>query len=356
MAGETKISNMQARYLLPLVVLLLAACQPAGASPQPDTETPAPQTRQITLLTPAGKTVFDTRAGTVGEALREIGLSLDKHDLVWPPPQTPLDADMTVEYQPARQITVRVDGQEITVKASGETVGQALASAGIALVGLDYSLPAESALVPAEGVIQIVRVRETLSLAQKSIPFQTQFVDAPEVPLGVEEILAPGRAGVMITRTRIRYEDGQETARFEETEAVVQPPQDRLSGRGTKISLQTVPGTQLQFWRAISMYATSYSPCRSGVPDRCFYGTAGGLPVQRGVVAMTRLWFSQLRGTQVYIPGYGVAVVSDVGGGFPDGRPWIDLGFSDDDFETWSGWITVYFLAPAPQEIPYFLK
>jgi resuscitation-promoting factor RpfB len=117
-----------------------------------------------------------------------------------------------------------------------------------------------------------------------------------------------------------------------------------------------VPGTQLQYWRAISMYATSYSPCRSGVPGRCFYGTAGGLPVQRGVVAMTRLWFNQLRGTQVYIPGYGAAVVADVGGGFPDGRPWIDLAFSDDDFETWSGWITVYFLAPAPQEIPYFLK
>jgi resuscitation-promoting factor RpfB len=347
---------MRTVSLLLLFVLLLTACQPVDAPPESVAETPAPHTWQITLLTPDGETIFSTQTGTVGEALREMGLVPGERDLVWPPPQTPLEADITVEYRPARQITVRVDGQEITVNANGKTVGQALASAGIALVGLDYSLPAESALVPADGAIQIVRVRETLSLVQKSIPFQTQYVDAPEVPLGVEEILAPGRPGVMIARTRIRYEDGQETERFEEAEAIVQPPQDRLSGRGTKITLQTVPGTQLQYWRAISMYATSYSPCRSGVPGRCFYGTAGGLPVQRGVVAMTRLWFNQLRGTQVYIPGYGAAVVADVGGGFPDGRPWIDLAFSDDDFETWSGWITVYFLAPAPQEIPYFLK
>ena len=137
----------------------------------------------------------------------------------------------------------------------------------------------------------------------------------------------------------------------------MQPPQDRLSGRGTKVTLQAVPGREdLQFWRAISMYATSYSPCRLGIPNYCNTGTAGGLSLRRGVVAMTRAWFNQLRGTQVYVPGYGVGVVGDIGGGFPDGRAWIDLGYSDADYQTWSGWVTVYFLAPAPDVVPYFLK
>jgi 3D (Asp-Asp-Asp) domain-containing protein len=343
--------------ILSLLAILLTACQPLDAPPFSATMTPEPQTWQVTLRSPAGETLFSSSRPTLGEALRETGLDLNERDFIWPPPETPLSADITVEYRPAFQILVRVDGQELARTANGETVGQALASAGIALIGLDFSLPAESDPLPADGVIQIVRVRETLALIQKTIPFQTQYVDAPETPLGLEEILAPGRPGVLITRTRIRYQDGAETTRFEEAEAVVQPAQDRLSGRGAKIKLQAVPGQEnLQFWRAISMYATSYSPCRSGVPGRCFSGTASGLPVRRGVVAMSRLWYNQLAGAQIYIPGYGLAVVADVGGGFPDGRPWVDLGFSDDDFETWGGWVTVYFLAPAPSSIPYFLK
>lgn len=350
--------GMRTTLTLLLFAVTLAACQPTGGSaPLANPPTATAQVWQVTLLTPDSQTTFSTSAATVGQALQEMGLVLGQGDFTWPPPETALSADLTVEYRPARLITVRVDGQELSLRANGETVGAALASAGIPLVGLDTSLPAESAPLPADGVIQIVRVRESLSLLQKSIPFQTQYVEAPEVPLGVEEILAPGRPGVLLTRTRIRYEDGLETARFEEAEAVVQPPQDRLSGRGTKISLLAVPGQEnLQYWRAISMYATSYSPCRSGVPGRCFSGTALGLPVKRGVVAMSRLWYNQLAGSQVYIPGYGVAVVADVGGGFPDGRAWIDLGFSDADFETWSGWITVYFLAPAPAAVPYFLQ
>jgi 3D (Asp-Asp-Asp) domain-containing protein len=69
-----------------------------------------------------------------------------------------------------------------------------------------------------------------------------------------------------------------------------------------------------------------------------------------------RSLFNQLSGSQVYIPGYGVAVIGDVGGGFPDGRAWIDLGYSDDDYQSWSGMVTVYFLAPAPATIPAGLE
>ena len=104
------------------------------------------------------------------------------------------------------------------------------------------------------------------------------------------------------------------------------------------------------------MYATSYSPCRLGVPGLCSTGTAGGLPLKKGVVAMYRDWFNALRGVEVYVPGYGRGVIADLGGGYPDGRPWIDLGYSDGDWQTWSGYVTVYFLAPAPSTIPYVLQ
>jgi len=58
-------------------------------------------------------------------------------------------------------------------------------------------------------------------------------------------------------------------------------------------------------------------------------------------------WYRVMKGQPVYIPGYGVATIEDVGGGIP-GRYWIDLGYTDSDIVSWNRWVTVYFLTPVP--------
>jgi hypothetical protein len=110
------------------------------------------------------------------------------------------------------------------------------------------------------------------------------------------------------------------------------------------------------------MYATVYSPCASGTGG-CSYGTASGARAGQGIVAVDYSIYSYLAGMQVYIPGYGLATIGDTGGGpiiesalgVPRTR-WIDLGFNEGEMRNMTGWVTVYFLAPAPAEIPYFLK
>jgi resuscitation-promoting factor RpfB len=106
------------------------------------------------------------------------------------------------------------------------------------------------------------------------------------------------------------------------------------------------PDGPLEYWRAVRMYATSYSPCRI-FRDRCDSRTALGAELQKGVVAMTNAWCRYTCGDRVYVPGYGIGTVLDTGGGIP-GRYWIDLGYSDDDYVSWHHWVTVYFLAPLP--------
>ncbi len=313
----------------------------------------------LTLLTPDGQThVLHTAAFTVGEALKDAGISIGVEDRLDPPADTPILGALTVVYVPARDLTVTVNGRVVPIRSSAATVGQALAEAGIPLIGLDYSLPSENEPLPADGQIRVVRVSESLTLALKSIPFTTETIQSPEAAFGVQEVVQPGQAGLAISRVRIRYEDGREVSRVAEAESVVRPPQTRIVNTGTQLTLTstTVDGVNIQYWYVMQMYATSYSPCRSGVEGQCFTGTASGLPVQKGVVAMYRDWFNAMQGMEVYVPGYGRAVIADLGGGFPDGRAWIDLGFSDDDYEVWSGWVTVYFLAPAPASIPWVLQ
>jgi len=79
------------------------------------------------------------------------------------------------------------------------------------------------------------------------------------------------------------------------------------------------------------------------------------MELRRGVIAVSCSLYSSLRGMQVYIPGYGKAVIADCGGGIA-GAFWVDLGFSDADYETWHGTVTVYFLPPVPAYIPYELQ
>ena len=318
------------------------------------------RTKRVTLITPGGEQEMSTVARTVGDALYETGIQLYAADFVDPPPDTPILAEMTIIYRPAQVLTVTVSEGSVTIRSSAETVGAALAEAGIPLEGLDYSLPAESEALPSDGQVRVVRVSESVELIQKSIPFETETVSSPEVELGTQEISQPGQEGLAIARTRIRYEDGQEVSRVTEDESVVRLPQTRIVKTGTQIVVNTatVGGESLDYWLAYEMYATIYSPCNSGTGG-CSYGTASGLRAGRGVVAMDPSMYSYLQGARVYIPGYGYAVVGDIGGGYlieellgVSRFRWIDLGFNDNNTVDMSGWLTVYFLAPAPASIP----
>ena len=246
-----------------------------------------------------------------------------------------------------------MDRASAAIKSSQVTVGQALAAAGYGLSGLDNSEPAEFEPIPADGQVRIIRVRETVTLVQKTVPFTKKYVYSTSQAVGEIKVIQAGEPGLIISRVRTRYEDGVPVKKTTEAESTVKLPKESIISLSSQVQAQTldIPGGQVEYWRAVQMYATSYSPCNSGTP-KCSYGTASGLPVKQGVVALVPSLYNQLAGTRVYIPGYGIGVVGDVGGGFPDGRLWIDLGYSDNDYQSWAGEVTVYFLTPAPASIP----
>lgn len=298
---------------------------------------------------------LSTTAATVGEALTQAGLVLYAADEVDPPAYTPASDGLKVTYLPSKQYAVSVDQRTSSVRSAQSTVGAVLADAGFPLLGLDFSQPAADQAPPPDGNIRVVRVTEAILLAEKPIPFGSQYTSSSQVELDHEQVLQPGQAGLAVTRTRIRYQDGQEVSRVTEPEMVVRPPVDRITAYGTKVVIHTatVDGIQIQYWRAIQMFATAYSPCNSAA-DRCYPGTSSGKPVQQGEVAVKYSWYLAMQGQALYIPGYGRATIEDVCGGCV-GKPWIDLGYTDAQYATqgdqWGKYVTVYFLAPPPANV-----
>ena len=292
----------------------------------------------VTLIAPNGQITVNTAAFTVGEVLREAGVSLFVSDRVEPPVETSITSALTVTITPGRDLTVQAAGQTVRVHSSAATVGQVLAEAGIPLVGLDSATPSERDALPADGQIRIVRVTESIDSAYKVIPYKTEFIITTEIQPPAQDVLDTGEVGISLNRTRVRYEDGIEIGRVVESASILRLPRTRVA--------------RSSYWKTLEMYATSYHPCETGT---CSYGTSSGMKAGFGVVALTLDWYRALKGASVYIPGYGTGVVGDVCPGCV-GKPWIDLGYDQSNYVGWSSWVTVYFLAPAPLEIPWFLQ
>ena len=313
---------------------------------------------RIEIVIDGDKQVVHTNEATLGAALESAAVYLSPADSISQSLSTPIEEVEEVTIRRARLVSVIMEGEVLDGLTSAMTVGDALEDIGQPLQNLDYSIPSADSPFPENGQIEVVRVNEELMIMTDEVPYENDWVEDPNALLDTVSIVEPGQKGIYATRERVRYEDGQEIWRIPEGSWQASQVQDGVLGYGTRVEIRTevVDGVEIEYWRKITVYATAYSPCRSGV-DRCLYGTATGImPVQKGVVAVTPRWISVpngygMWGQSVYIPGYGRGVIADTGGGIP-GTPWIDLAYSDEDYQSWNRWTTMYFLTPVPGWFP----
>jgi len=313
----------------------------------------------ITLVVGEEAQTFYTGEATLGAALEAAGIQIGEKDHLSEPLSTVISQPMTVTLRRAQPVTVNYQGVSMTGLTAAETVGGALLDIGLPLQNLDYSIPAEDTNVPENGTIRVVRGREDLQVMTEEIPFQSEYGgEDPDTPLDQIAVFQPGQNGIYAVRERILYEDDEEVRRFSEDNWQANEPQTEVFGYGSKIVVQTavVEGETLEYYRKLTVWATSYKPCNdyTGV---CHYGTASGIAVEKGVIAVTVDWYLAMNGQRVYVTGYGYGVIADTGGGVP-GKPWIDLGYSEEQYESLhlpNAWRTIYFLTPVPDYVPVFL-
>ncbi len=290
---------------------------------------------------------FTSSAPTLGLALWEAGITYTAADRLDPPASTPLYPGLQATLQRAIPVTIHTLAGDVSFYTTASTVGAAMVDAGLALQGLDYSLPAPDESLPADGEIRLVRVREEVWIEQTPLPFETQYQPVADLEIDNQTIIQTGEYGLTAQRLRVRYEDETEVSRQIESEWVSRQPQSRIVGYGTQIVMRTasVDGITIQYWRAITMWATSYYPAVTSNT------TASGLPLQIGVAAVDIRYIPFY--TQMYVPGYGEVIAADTGGGVI-GR-WIDLGYSNEDYVSWHSYVTVYFLWPPPDNIVWII-
>ncbi len=313
----------------------------------------------LSIILPTGTLQVRSSAFTVNQALAEAGVFLTREDGSNPSPSASTDGISSITVDHARILQVNTHGKTLSIRTTASTVGEALAGAGIPLQNLDRVSPPETDPLPVNGKITIISVREEVTFSQILTPYGSEYVMDPETELDQTSVVTPGQYGISISRQRVRYENDVEISRRNEPALVVSQPVKEQIGYGTKVVIRTLdtPSGPIEYWRAITVYATSYSPCQLGVtPPRCsYYSGNSGLPVQIGLIAVKTAWYKGMALQRLYVPGYGIGTVGDTGGGFPDGRYWIDLAYTDENYVGWSSWVTVYFLTPVPAWYPAIL-
>lgn len=310
------------------------------------------QVRQPVALTvtDGNQTIpLESVGDTVGDALFEAGVELFLADAVSPPLNTPLEDGLGITIQRAFPVTIQVDGERIELRLQGATVGDALIESGIALVGQDYTVPSEAAVLRPNMTIRVYRVTNGLETVDNPIPYERIVQADPDLEIDNQRMLQAGREGVERTTWRVHYENGIEISREIQSVTTAVEPQNEVISYGTGVVIRTLdtPEGPLEYWRVYRVYATSYHPAALGGDDV----TATGARLQRGIVGADPRLLPY--GTRVYVQGYGTGVIADTGLPRRSTR-WIDLGYSDADWINWYRWVDIYLLTPVPDEIDYF--
>ncbi len=289
-----------------------------------------------------------TTALTVGQALLESEVNLGALDSVSPPREAALTDDLEIVVERAAPYVVVADGQTAEVYSGATVVSGVLNENGVALGPLDYTRPAADATVTPGDTIEVVRVTERIDAEDVPIPFETVYEAAADMEIDTLVEASPGSNGLLQRRTRVLLENGVEVSREPAGEVVTVVPVNRVLRYGTNIVIRTIdtPTGPVEYWRKVNMRVTSYTATSAGKnPGEPGYGiTASGVQAGTGVIAVdpTVIPFR----SYVYVPGYGVAFAGDTGGGIK-GR-FIDLGYDEDEFQSWRGNVDVYYLGPPP--------
>ena len=296
----------------------------------------------ITVQTADESIQFYSGAATLGEALWKRGIFLKVSDDLSLPLTTPLDQAVTAILIRSQPVRIQFAKDEFEVPVSSVTVGSALAEAGVSLQFLDYSLPAAERPIPEDRIIRVVRVREEVLMEETIIPYTEERVSDPKINVGEEQILQVGINGVQSATVRVRYENGEEVSRTIVAEWVSKAPVAQRIAYGGNVFVQTFDSSEgsVDYWLSMDVYITSYLD--TGSP------TASGVWPYYGVIAVAPEWYSILKGSSIYVPGYGVGTVLDVCPGCAS-KPWIDVFIPTDQYVGWSRTETVYFLPPAPE-------
>jgi len=279
-----------------LIFLTLTAIFSTSNPTYAQSENNSQTTRLVTIHDRGNEKIILTKALTVGDAIKDAGIPIDKSDMVEPdvnqkliasdyqiniyrarpvlvidgsvrqkimtPYQTPLQiaASAGIVIYPEDITTItRVDdlvdgaglqmtikratpfqfdlyGTTATVRTQATTVGGMLTEKGIKLTKADRVVPDVDAKIISGMTVDLWREGKQTVTDIEPINFSIQEIQDADQPVGYVDITTPGVNGSQNVTYEVDVQNGQEVSRTEIASLMIKPPVEEVEVVGAKLS------------------------------------------------------------------------------------------------------------------------
>lgn len=321
-----------------------------------DTEIEILRSNRVFVAADGTEKTVDIVEGTVADALRAAGVTVENGDHIAPEQDTQLEDGMEITVSRKATVTVIADGTEKTEDVLAQNAAEAIEALGVevgaedliyVVVG-DIHLQIDGETRIKDGmVLRVARMTKELLAVTETVAFETVYRDAADKYEGNERRLVSGINGEKLVTYEVSYADGEEVSREMVSEEIVKEAVNEVIERGTK-ERPKVPvvsntpstgssgktfvdhtGNSVSYDWAITGECTAYSWEAGSV-------TSMGTSVQHGYVAVNPNVIPY--GSLLYITSpngewnYGYCYAMDTGSAAMAGRIVADLFYDSEDY------------------------
>ncbi len=198
---------------------------------------------QVTLtINGEDRKVWTTR-DTVSGLLQDQNVELSNHDKLSVSMDDKLKEDMSIAVDEGFQVAVNDGGKQKKVWTTSTTVAGFLEQQNIQLGELDRVEPKKDEDVKANSKINVIRVEKVTDVVEESIDYATVKQQDSSMQKGKEKVVKSGEAGKQEKHYDVVLENGKEVSRELKKTEVVKESSDRIVAVGTQVITQTAMKT-----------------------------------------------------------------------------------------------------------------
>ena len=289
---------------------------PMQQKPQEGMAVDITRARTITIKVDGESVSVKLAKGTIQDAINKSGVTLGENDAISPSLQTEIKTDVGVQIIRAKTVYIKTKSRKIKVMIATGTVKDVLKKAGLTYDSQDVISPSLSASISEGLEISFTAVEIKTASHKESVEYETVHKNSDKYYYGTTKVSQSGKNGIRTITEEVTYRDGIEISRKTVSSKVTTAPVDKIILIGCKPTINPDIVGLPKGGPSSSMIKSTVTMSQVTAYTHSGKRTATGKWPKTGMCAIDRRAFSY--GTLFYVPGYGYCVAEDTGAGNGD--------------------------------------
>ena len=266
----------------------------------------------ITIVDDKQVAHYETEAQNVQELIEQLEITLGEKDIIEPMLDAEIIDNMKITIERWRPtVSLKVNGESKSQKTKAQTVDEFLKSLGVNIQEGDEVTPSTETSITDGLQIEIKTKEVKTEVEDRPMQYSTKIVETADMAYGETKVSQQGKNGLKTVTIQREYLGGELVNENVLDVVVKEEPVEEIVLKGTyKANSVTdvFTGESYTYTKVYEMEATAYTISDDGWSNR----TASGMTTFVGMVAVDPDVIPL--GTKLYIEGYGIAIAGDTGG------------------------------------------